>query len=167
MAAQIGSYNNDALSVFDQFDDLSYQDPRFLACSEPLVRHMSSDQSSFTSSTPASPLLSTSFNSSFYTMQASTPGSPMFSQLQDMPGTSTSVGSPFSSTSCEGQSPMNFEEFPGESYVVSTTSPALTFPLSSLLFFSPCPSSFVLNMLLFNVIKQAPNTLLTRTPAPQ
>ena len=130
MAAQIANRNDD-LCGFEQPDDFFAQDPRFLACSEPLARHISSDQSSFTSSTPASPMLSTSF-SSFYTLQASSPGSPMFPQLQDMPG--AGVGSPYSSqsvtTSCEGHSPRTVsEDFPGESYVVFTTL------LSSFLFF--------------------------------
>ncbi|OAA70040.1 Zinc finger, C2H2-like protein [Akanthomyces lecanii RCEF 1005] len=116
MAAQIANRNDD-LCRFEQPDDFFAQDPRFLACSEPLARHISSDQSSFTSSTPASPMLSTSF-SSFYTLQASSPGSPMFPQLQDMPG--AGVGSPYSSqsvtTSCEGHSPRTVsEDFPGES----------------------------------------------------
>lgn len=135
MSTQVGNYSDD-LSVFEQPDDFYTQDPRFLACSEPLVRHISSDQSSFSSSTPASPMLSTSFGS-FYTLQASSPGSPMFSQLQDMPG--ASVGSPYSSqsvtTSCEGHSPRTVsEDFPGESYVAFTTL------LSSSLFFAPSPS---------------------------
>ncbi|KAM3455596.1 hypothetical protein MY3296_002307 [Beauveria thailandica] len=115
MTAQMGNCN-DELSVFRQPEDFYTQDSRFLACSEPISRHMSSE-SPFSLSTPASPMLGTSFNS-FYTLQASSPGSPMFSQLQDMPG--AGVGSPYSTqsvtTSCEGHSPMTVaEDFPGES----------------------------------------------------
>lgn len=149
MTAQVGSYS-DHLSVFEQPDDFSLQDPRFLACSEPLSRHVSSDQSSFTSSTPASPLLSNSF-SPFYTLQAASPGSPFFSSLQDM--SNAGAASPYStqsvSTGCEGNSPPpTFDEPQSESYVASTTSfslfpmsfssPLLFFFSSSLFLFSTC-----------------------------
>lgn len=141
MTAQPLTYNhNDNLSVFDQFEDFGCQDPRLLACSEPLARHSSSDQSSLAGSLPASPLLSTSF-SSFYMLQASSPGSPMFTQLQDMPGT-TSVGSPFStqsvSTGYDPNSPRTVpDELPSESYVALAnifSSPS-SFPSSTF----PCP----------------------------
>lgn len=122
MTAQVGNHYHDDLSGFwgPPPDDLYLQDPRFLACSEPLSRHMSSD-SSLSLSTPASPMLGAAAAagiSSFYTLQASAPGSPLFPLLQDMPA--ASVGSPYSSqsvaTSCEGHSPQTVpEDFTGES----------------------------------------------------
>ncbi|OAA56911.1 Zinc finger, C2H2-like protein [Cordyceps fumosorosea ARSEF 2679] len=115
MSVEVGNFSGD-FSGFGQPDNFFAQDPRFQTCSEPLTRHISSE-SSFSSSTPASPMLGTSF-SSFYALQASSPGSPLFPALQDMPA--ASIGSPYSSqsvaTSCDGQSPRTLpEEIPSES----------------------------------------------------
>lgn len=97
----------------------SSPDPRvFLFSPEQLTRHVScSDDSSFTSSTPASPLMGNNF-AGFYSLQGSAPGSPVFSsQFQDMSG-GGGVGSPYS-TSIDANSPRTVsEEFQSESYVL-------------------------------------------------
>lgn len=99
----------------------SSPDPRvFLFSPEQLARHVSSDDGSFTSSSPASPLMGNNFGvgGGFYSLQGntSTPGSPVFSQFQDMSG-GGGVGSPYS-TSIDANSPRTIsEEFQSESYV--------------------------------------------------
>lgn len=130
-------YDSPSLFQFDSFENntpsSSSPDPRvFLFSPEQLARHVSSDASSFTSSSPASPLMGGNNNfcagnggssSSFYSLQGnnsnySTPNSPVFSQFQDVSG-GGGVGSPYS-TSIDANSPRTVsEEFQSESYVSS------------------------------------------------
>ncbi|KAK3179776.1 hypothetical protein K4F52_008854 [Lecanicillium sp. MT-2017a] len=104
----------------------SSPDPRvFLFSPEQLTRHVScSDDSSFTSSTPASPLMGNNF-AGFYSLQGSAPGSPVFSsQFQDMSG-GGGVGSPYS-TSIDANSPRTVsEEFQSESPKASRDYPVV------------------------------------------